>query len=84
MSPSDNNHDPNVELARAINLEARGNPHSPYAGKYVAIARGIVVAVGAELADVLPVLNESAPNRDEGLVIEASADYDGPHEIWSM
>ena len=35
----------NRELARQINLEARANPHSPYAHKFVGIANGQVVVV---------------------------------------
>ncbi len=77
------NHNRNDELAREINHEARGNPASPYADKYVGIAHGEVIAVSSCLEDVITALNKVAPDRDDGLVMEASADYDGPHEIWS-
>ena len=70
-------------LARAINQEARSDPSSRYAGKFVAIAGGKVVAVGERLDEVVAVLKQTAPERSQGLVIEASADYEGPHEIWN-
>jgi hypothetical protein len=35
----------NWELADRINAEAKRDPHSPYAGKFVGIANGRVVAV---------------------------------------
>ncbi len=35
----------NRELAQRINDEARNDPHSPYAGKFVGIANGQVVVV---------------------------------------
>lgn len=73
-----------ARLAEAINREARHDPSSPYAGKYVAIAHGKVVSTGDRLEDVLAALEKAVPDRHQGLVIEASADYDGPHEIWNI
>src|SRR5947208_5815164 len=35
----------NEQLARQINEEARSDPHSPYAGKFVGIANGQVIVV---------------------------------------
>lgn len=77
------NHNRNIELAREINREARRNPASPYADKYVGIAQGKVIVVSKSLEEVLAALNEVAADRDDGLVMETSADYEGPHEIWS-
>ncbi|MEX1096636.1 MAG: DUF5678 domain-containing protein [Planctomycetales bacterium] len=71
-------------LAEAINREARSDPSSPYAGKYVAIAGGKVVAAGERIEDVLAAMEKAVPDRHRGLVIEASADYEGPHEIWTF
>lgn len=84
MSTSDVNLDENTRLARAINQEARRNPDSPYAGKYVGIVHGQIAAASEDVEEVLAVLDRIAANRQEGLVIEASADYEGPHEIWSL
>jgi hypothetical protein len=70
------------ELAKAINREARANPDSPYAGKYVGILDGKVVAVCDDLKSVVDALHAIDPDPRRGLFIEASADYDTPHEIW--
>ena len=69
-------------LARAINQEARSNPDSPYAGKYVGILDGKVVAVGDDLDAVAERFRAVEPDRLKGLIVEASADYDTPIEIW--
>lgn len=69
-------------LARAINREARSNPDSPYAGKYVGILGGKVVAIGDDLESVAERFREVEPDRLKGLILEASADYDTPVEIW--
>jgi len=46
----------NQELARRINQEARNDPMSPYAGKFVGIANGQVVVVADNWRDeVLPI-----------------------------
>jgi hypothetical protein len=66
----------NEELFRKINQEALGNPRSPYAGKYVGIANGRVVAVDDSLRAVAKALDESEPDRARTLTFEASADYD--------
>lgn len=73
--------DLNHQLARAINQDARNNPNSPYRGKFVGIAHGKVVAVADSLDDLGPLLERAEPNRRDRLSIEASADYEGPHEI---
>jgi hypothetical protein len=70
------------ELAKAINRDARSNPDSPYAGKYVGILDGKVVAVCDDLKSAVETLREMEPDRLKGLIVEASADYDTPVEIW--
>jgi hypothetical protein len=84
MSPAVHVQEQDSRLAHAINQEARSNSSSPYVGKFVAIAGGTVVAVGEQLHEVVAALRRVAPDRSEGLVIEASADYEGPHEIWEL
>ena len=84
MPPAFDVQEQDSRLARAINQEARSNPSSPYAGKFVAIAGGNVVAVGEQLDEVVAAMKQAAPERGQGLVIEASADYEGPHEIWNI
>jgi hypothetical protein len=70
------------ELAKAINRDARSNPDSPYAGKYVGILDGKVVVVCDDLNSAVETLREMEPDRLKGLIVEASADYDTPVEIW--
>jgi hypothetical protein len=74
--------DANRALARQINQEARSDPDSPYAGKYVGIACGRVVVADPDLAIVVDALSKAEPDRSKRMFIEASADYDSAHEIW--
>ena len=74
----------NDELARRINAEARSNPASPYAGKYVGIANGQVVVVAESWREVASRLREIEPDPAKCQCIEASADYDAIHEIWGL
>jgi hypothetical protein len=72
----------NEALASQINLSSRMNPQSPYAGKYVGILGGQVVAVMDTLDEVVEALAKMEPNPNQGLIIEASADYDKIEYIW--
>ena len=54
--------DRNRELARQVNDEARRNPNSPYAGKFVGIANGQVVVVGDNLDEVIRGLRQVEPD----------------------
>jgi hypothetical protein len=74
----------NNELARQINAEARSNPASPFAGKYVGIANGQVVVVADSWREVASRLREVEPDPAKCQCIEASADYDAVHEIWGL
>jgi len=74
----------NEELARQINREARANPNSPYAGKWVGLLNGQVVVVADTLEEALTKLDEIEPDRFKGMVFDASADYDTPQEIWGL
>jgi hypothetical protein len=72
----------NEELARQINREARANPNSPYAGKWVGLLNGQVVAVANTLEEVMTTLDDLEPDPGKGMVFEASADYDTPDYVW--
>jgi hypothetical protein len=74
----------NRDLAERINREARNNPQSPYAGKHVGIANGQVVVVADNWRDVSRRLRQVEPDPAKCCCIEASADYDRIHEIWSQ
>ncbi len=71
----------NRELARQINEEARGNPQSPYAGKFVGIANG-AVAVADNWDDLAERLRQAEPDVSKTFCLEASVDYDAVQEIW--
>ena len=72
----------NDELARQINAEARRDPASPYAGKFVGIANGQVVVVADNWREAARRLRQIEPDPARCRCIEASADYDAVHEIW--
>jgi hypothetical protein len=74
----------NDQLARRINSEARNDPASPYAGKYVGIANGQVVVVADNWRDVAMRLRQVEPDPARCCCLEASADYDTIHEIWAI
>jgi hypothetical protein len=74
----------NRDLARRINAEARSNPQSPYANKFVGIANGQVVIVADDLDEVVRRLRQIEPNPGNSFFVEASRDYDEVHEIWGL
>ena len=76
--------DLNRDLARQINAEARSNPQSPYANKFVGIANGQVVAVADTLDEVVDRLEQVEPDPTKTLCFEASEDLNQVHEIWRL
>ena len=84
MNTSQSPHALNRELARKLNEEARTNPQSPYAGKFVGIANGQVVAVSDSLDEMTRLLRQAEPDPEKTIWIEASADYDEVHQVWSF
>jgi Family of unknown function (DUF5678) len=72
-----------LELARRINHQARADPASPYAGKYVGILHHQVVAVANTLAEVEAQLEALGAGPKQGVCLEASADYDQTYRIWT-
>ena len=84
MSNAADQVDQNLQLARAINLDARKNPTSPYRGKFVGIVHGTVVALADNPDELDALLQQAEPDPSQTLWIEASADYDGPHYIWML
>lgn len=75
--------DRNRELARRINEEARRNPESPYAGKFVGIVGGSVAVIADDLDELGRALDRMSADPAETFCIEAGRDYDQIHEIWS-
>ena len=72
----------NRELARQINEEARRNPQSPYAGKFVGIANGAVVVVADNWDELAQRLRQVEPGVRNTFCLEVGVDYDAVQEIW--
>ena len=66
----------NAELGRRINRETRADPDSPYAGKFVVIANGEIVAVMDSLDEVAAYIKAAGLKLGESYCVEASADPD--------
>jgi hypothetical protein len=81
MSGSGTVQDRNRELARQINEEARKNPQSPYANKFVGIANGQVVAVADNFDEMIRRLRQAEPDPTKTFGVEASQDYSVVEEI---
>jgi hypothetical protein len=74
----------NRELADRINAEARSNPQSQYANKFVGIANGQVVVVADDLDTMSRRLRQIEPDPSKTFGVEASRDYDEVIEIWEL
>ena len=83
MSTSSTVQQINRELARRINEQTRRNASSPYAGKFVGIVNGQVMVVADNWRDLSRQLRQIEPDPTKCSCIEASADYETVHEIWS-
>jgi hypothetical protein len=84
MPPVSNTQELNRQLARKINEEARKNPQSPYANKFVGIANGQVVVVADNPDDLARRLPQAEPDPAKTFWIEASHNYDQVEYIWSL
>ncbi len=76
--------DRNRELARQINEQARKDPRSPYANKFIGIANGKVVVIADDGDEMIRQLRQIEPNPANTLCVEASRDYDQVEEIWGL
>ncbi len=74
----------NRELARKINEEARQNPQSPYANKYVGIANGRVVVVADDLDSMVRRLRQLEPDPTKTFGLEANEDPNEVHHVWRV
>src|SRR6266705_256081 len=84
MPTSSTVQDLNRDLARRINEEARRDPASPYANKFVGIANGKVVAVVDNLEELAHKLRQAEADPSMTFWVEASRDYDEVIEIWGQ
>ena len=82
MSASTTVQDLNRQVARKINEEARSNPQSPYANKFVGIANGQVVVVADDPDELARCLGQAESDPGKTFWIEASRDYNEVHNIW--
>jgi len=74
----------NGDLADKLLREARDNPHCVYAGKFVGIANGQVVAVADNWDDLARLLRQAEPDPAKTLCLEVGQDYDEVQEIWGL
>ena len=74
----------NERLAQGINREARLDPNSPYAGKFVGITNGHVVAVADSLRAAVERLRQVEPDPAKCFCLDASADYEQVDAIWRV
>ena len=84
MSGASTVQDLNRDLARRINEEARKNPQSAYANKFVGIANGQVVVVADNLDQMVRRLRQIEPDPTKTFCVEASRDYSVVEEIWGV
>jgi hypothetical protein len=74
----------NRELARKINEEARDHPQSLFAGKFVGILNGQVVAVADDLDELVQRLHLVGADPRQTLCLEVGLDYRQVQEIWGL
>ncbi len=74
----------NAELADKIYREARSNPHSPYAGKFVGIADGQVVVVADSLDEMMDRLEQIEPDAPRTFSVDTTQDDNEVMEIWGI
>jgi Family of unknown function (DUF5678) len=74
----------NRESARKINEEARDNPQSPFAGKFVGIINGQVVAVADDLDELVQHLQQIETDPRQTFCLEVGLDYNQVQDIWGV
>jgi hypothetical protein len=74
----------NRELARRINEEARDNPRSAFAGRFVGVMNGQVVAVADDLDELVQRLRLTGADPRQTLCLEVGLDYSQVQEIWGL
>jgi hypothetical protein len=74
----------NNSLVQEINRETLANPESSYAGKWVGVANGKVVAIADTLDEVVRELEKIEPDPARTQLIEASRDYSIVEYVWEI
>jgi hypothetical protein len=75
--------DRNRQIVRQLNDDARNNPKSAYAGKFVGIANGQVVAVANDWDELARALRQVEPDPTKTFALEVGRDYDAVQQIGS-
>jgi hypothetical protein len=84
MSVPDSIQQRNRDLADKLYDEAQRNPQSPYAGKKLGIANGLVVIVADDWNEIARQLRQTEPDPTRTFCIDMAADYTTPQEIWEI
>jgi Family of unknown function (DUF5678) len=74
----------NRQLAQALMDEVRRDPRSAYAGKFVGIAGGQVVAVADDWDELARRLRQAVPDPSQTFSVEVGRDYTQVQEIWGL
>jgi hypothetical protein len=74
----------NRQLAQALMDEARRNPASHYAGKFVGIANGQIVAVADDWDELAQRRRQTVTDPTKTLSLEVGRDYAQVQEIWRL
>jgi hypothetical protein len=84
MSTSPTVSELNRDVARKINGQVRDNPQSPFAGKFVGLLGGHVVAVADDLDELVQRLRWVVADPRQSFCFEAELDYGQVQEIWGL
>jgi hypothetical protein len=86
MATSNPVQDRNEDLARKIYEEARRDPKSPYAHKYVGIANGQDVVAADDLDELIVRLRQIEPDAEKCYCvwIDPDEDFNADNEIWGL
>ena len=70
------------EIGRQISREARADPNSPYAGRWVGFVDAEIAVVADTLDEMMERLHAAQPDPARCFGIDAGADYESVHEVW--
>lgn len=72
----------NQDLADLINAETLANPKSVYAGKFVAILSGKIIAVTDTVEDCMAAFGGLDPENNCSFLLEVGRSFDDVLEVW--
>jgi len=71
----------NERLAQRIRREAKENPNSPYANRFVGLANGKVVVIADSLGEMARQLRRIEPDPSKRFGVDVAADYSRIEEV---